>query len=127
MPWLKPVATGKKKVASLVFSMVVALQAPSTLAEGFSTEKLLHQCQPLLEGSQSLMGAFKSGQCSSYILGIYDLVSEQCPRLELNRNEVVLKTLKHLQKIASQETPAVLAIDQFLSRQARCLPIASIN
>ncbi len=127
MPWLKPVATGKKKVAGLVFSMVVALQPTPALAEGFSTEKLLHQCQPLLEGSQSLMGAFKSGQCSSYILGIYDLVSEQCPRLELNKNEVVLKTLKHLQKIASQETPAVLAIDQFLSPHPPWLRIASIN
>lgn len=127
MPWLKPVVTGKKKVAGLVFSMIVALQTPSALAEGFSTERLLHQCQPLLEGSQSLMGAFQSGQCSSYILGIYDLVSEQCPKLEVGRHEVVLRTLKHLQNLASQKTPAVLAIDHFLSRQARCLPIASIN
>lgn len=127
MPWLKPVATGKKKVAGLVFSVIVALQPDSVLAEGFSTEKLLNQCRPLLEGSQSLMGAFKSGQCSSYILGIYDLVSEQCPRLEVHRSEVVLKTLKHLQNLESQKVPAVLAIDQYLSRQARCLPIASIN
>ncbi|WP_028299980.1 hypothetical protein [Oceanospirillum beijerinckii] len=127
MPWLKPVATGKKKIAGLIFSMVVALQPTSALAEVFSTEKLLHQCQPLLEGSQSLMGAFQSGQCSSYILGIYDLVSEQCPRLDVNRNEVVLKTLRHLQTLPRHKTPAVLAIDQFLSRQARCLPVASIH
>ncbi|MBB1488574.1 Rap1a/Tai family immunity protein [Oceanospirillum sediminis] len=119
MSWLK------LKVAIPLLSIVLYIQPLS--AASLSGSHLLNQCQSLLEGSQSLMSAFKSGQCSSYILGIYDLVSEQCPRLAINRQEVVLKTLKYLQNAEEKERPAVLLIDRFLSRQAQCLPVASLN
>ncbi|WP_086478966.1 hypothetical protein [Oceanospirillum sanctuarii] len=95
-----------------------------------TTEQLKHQCQPLMEGSQSLMSAFQSGQCSSYILGIYDLVAQQCPRLSISRDDAVRSTLVHLSGLAdnaaAKKAPAVRTIDQFLSNQSQCLPVASL-
>lgn len=95
-----------------------------------TTEQLKQQCQPLMEGSQSLMSAFQSGQCSSYILGIYDLVAQQCPRLSISRDDAVRSTLVHLSGIAdnhaAKDAPAVRTIDQFLSNQSQCLPVASL-
>ncbi len=95
-----------------------------------TTKQLKQQCQPLMEGSQSLMSAFQSGQCSSYILGIYDLVAQQCPRLSISRDDAVRSTLVHLSGIAdnhaAKDAPAVRTIDQFLSNQSQCLPVASL-
>lgn len=95
-----------------------------------TTEQLKHQCQPLMEGSQSLVSAFQSGQCSSYILGIYDLVAQQCPRLSISRDDAVRSTLVHLSGLAdnaaAKQAPAVRTIDQFLSNQSQCLPVASL-
>lgn len=95
-----------------------------------TTEQLKQQCQPLMEGSQSLMSAFQSGQCSSYILGIYDLVAQQCPRLSISRDDAVRSTLVHLSGLAdnhaAKDAPAVRTIDHFLSNQSPCLPVASL-
>lgn len=95
-----------------------------------TTKQLKQQCQPLMEGSQSLMSAFQSGQCSSYILGIYDLVAQQCPRLSISRDDAVRSTLVHLSGLAdnhaAKDAPAVRTIDQFLSNQSQCLPVASL-
>ncbi|OPX55920.1 hypothetical protein SAMN02745127_01096 [Oceanospirillum multiglobuliferum] len=90
-----------------------------------STLQLLQQCKPLLEGSQSLMGAFQSGQCSSYILGIYDLVAEHCTVVSTDRNQVVLATLKYLEELNPKPQSAVRAIDHYLMQQTQCLPVAS--
>lgn len=90
-----------------------------------STQQLLQQCRPLLEGSQSLMSAFQSGQCSSYILGIYDVVAGHCAPVQIDRNQVVLATLKHLEQLSPKPRSAVYAIDRYLSQQTACLPVAS--
>lgn len=124
----------KKTGILLCLSFVMPLPANAGLAtgeshtlahRGLSTQQLLQQCQPLLEGSQSLMGAFQSGQCSSYILGIYDLVAEHCSAISENRNQVVLSTLKHLSDLNPKPLSAVQAIDQYLTQQTQCLPVAS--
>lgn len=91
-----------------------------------TTEQLKLQCQPLMEGSQSLMSAFQSGQCSSYILGIYDLVVQQCPHLKISRGDAVLSTLAHLNTLPDNRAPAVQSIDHFLSSQSQCMPVASL-
>ncbi len=104
-------------------------QNPSANGQ-LTTKQLKQQCQPLMEGSQSLMSAFQSGQCSSYILGIYDLVAQQCPRLSISRDDAVRSTLVHLSGLAdnhaAKDAPAVRTIDQFLSNQSQCLPVASL-
>lgn len=117
MPWFK------RKITVSLFILI--LFSPTSYSHQLSGHRLLNQCQSLLEGSQSLMGAFQSGQCSSYILGIYDVISEQCPSLKIARGEVVKATLVYLQQAQNKHKPAVILIDQFLSRQNRCLPIAS--
>ncbi|WP_028304303.1 hypothetical protein [Oceanospirillum maris] len=111
------------KASLLLFGFAIATTIQADL---LSTKDLKQQCQPLMEGSQSLMTAFQSGQCSSYILGIYDLVAQQCPSLKLRRERVVRSTLAHLSSLRDDQMPAVQAIDQFLTRNSRCLPVAGL-
>jgi len=111
------------KVSLLLLSLAMATTIQADL---LSTKDLKQQCRPLMEGSQSLMAAFQSGQCSSYILGIYDLVAQQCPSINLRRERAVRSTLAHLSSLRDDQMPAVQAIDQFLTRNSRCLPIAGL-
>ena len=115
----------RQKLCGLIMAASLAC-APMTHADQLSTQDLKHQCQPLLEGSRSLMSAFQSGQCSSYILGIYDLVAQQCPQLKIRRDQAVSSTLEHLNQLPDNQAPAVQTIDHFLSSQSNCLPVASL-
>ncbi len=138
--YLCPLRLYKERSVSQLISCLLAgalaLLSPQIQADNpepngqLTTGQLKMQCQPLMEGSQSLMSAFQSGQCSSYILGIYDLVAQQCPGLGTHRNDAVRNTLAHLSQLpddhADQDTPAVRTINRFLSAQAPCLPVASL-
>lgn len=120
-----PVLSRRESLRGLIMAVGLAC-APMAHADQLSTQDLKHQCRPLLEGSRSLMSAFQSGQCSSYILGIYDLVAQQCPQLKIRRDQAVRSTLEHLNQLPDNQAPAVQTIDRFLSGQSSCLPVASL-
>lgn len=115
-------------LSALAFSPLS--EAEDTKKDLLTTLQLKQQCRPLMEGGHSLMSAFQSGQCSSYILGIYDLLAQQCPNLSIRRDEAVAKTLSHLSTLADNPTtghaPAVKTLGSILSTSTPCLPIASL-
>ncbi|SEI39507.1 hypothetical protein SAMN05421831_101247 [Allopseudospirillum japonicum] len=79
----------------------VHLEPPLTLGQ------LKHWCQPLIQDApQDVMSAFSAGQCSHYILGVYDTLHEFCSTQGTPRAQAVQAVIHFMQKTPSLPTQA---------------------
>lgn len=102
----------------------VHLEPPLTLGQ------LKHWCQPLIQDApQDVMSAFSAGQCSHYILGVYDTLHEFCPTQGTPRTQAVQAVIHFMQEAPSLpvQAPALSILRTLLLASNSCQPPLDIG